>query len=50
MTLSCALVLGTEAQKTRSTSMTRRRYWVFFLLFLFNAIADVDRVNMSVAG
>ncbi len=29
---------------------TRRRYWVFFLLFLFNAIAYVDRVNMSVAG
>jgi MFS family permease len=28
----------------------RRRYWVFFLLFLFNAIAYVDRVNMSVAG
>jgi len=30
--------------------MTRRRYWVYFLLFLFNAIAYVDRVNMSVAG
>ncbi len=30
--------------------MTRRRYWVFLLLFLFNAIAYVDRVNMSVAG
>ncbi len=29
---------------------TRRRYWVFVLLFLFNAIAYVDRVNMSVAG
>ncbi len=29
---------------------THRRYWVFFLLFLFNAIAYVDRVNMSVAG
>jgi MFS family permease len=27
-----------------------RRYWVFFLLFLFNAIAYLDRVNMSVAG
>jgi MFS family permease len=27
-----------------------RRYWVFFLLFLFTAIAYVDRVNMSVAG
>src|SRR5579884_971232 len=30
--------------------ITRRRYWVFFLLFLFNIIAYVDRVNMSVAG
>jgi ACS family glucarate transporter-like MFS transporter len=30
--------------------MTRRRYWVYFLLFLFNAIAYVDRVNISVAG
>ncbi len=29
---------------------TRRRYWVFFLLFLFNIIAYVDRANMSVAG
>ncbi|HJU19367.1 MAG TPA: MFS transporter [Stellaceae bacterium] len=29
---------------------TRRRYWVFVLLFLFNVIAYVDRVNMSVAG
>jgi ACS family glucarate transporter-like MFS transporter len=29
---------------------THRRYWVFLLLFLFNAIAYVDRVNMSVAG
>jgi MFS family permease len=29
---------------------TRRRYWVFFLLFFFNLIAYVDRVNMSVAG
>ena len=29
---------------------TRRRYWVFFLLFLFSGIAYVDRVNMSVAG
>ena len=29
---------------------THRRYWVFFLLFLFNVIAYVDRVNMSVAG
>ena len=30
--------------------ISHRRYWVFFLLFLFNAIAYVDRVNMSVAG
>ena len=30
--------------------MTRRRFWVYFLLFLFNAIAYVDRVNISVAG
>jgi hypothetical protein len=30
--------------------MTRGRFWVFFLLFLFNLIAYVDRVNMSVAG
>jgi MFS family permease len=29
---------------------TRRRFWIFFLLFLFNVIAYVDRVNMSVAG
>ncbi|MCL5044943.1 MAG: MFS transporter [Deltaproteobacteria bacterium] len=30
--------------------MGRRRFWVYFLLFLFNAICYVDRVNMSVAG
>jgi MFS family permease len=29
---------------------THRRYWVFFLLFLFSAIAYLDRVNMSVAS
>jgi MFS family permease len=29
---------------------TRRRYWVFSLLFLFSGIAYLDRVNMSVAG
>src|SRR6516225_10699346 len=29
---------------------THRRYWIFFLLFLFSAIAYLDRVNMSVAG
>jgi ACS family glucarate transporter-like MFS transporter len=30
--------------------MTKRRYWVFFLLFLFNVICYLDRINMSVAG
>lgn len=30
--------------------MTRRRYWVFFLLFLFNVVCYLDRINMSVAG
>ena len=30
--------------------MTRRRYWVYFLLFLFNVICYLDRINMSVAG
>jgi MFS family permease len=30
--------------------MTRRRLWVYILLFLFNMIAYVDRVNISVAG
>ncbi len=29
---------------------THRRYWVFFLLFLFSGVAYLDRVNMSVAG
>jgi len=29
---------------------TQRRFWVYFLLFVFSAIAYVDRVNMSVAG
>jgi len=29
---------------------TRRRYWVYFLLFVFSGIAYIDRVNMSVAG
>jgi MFS family permease len=29
---------------------TRRRIWVYFLLLLFNAIAYIDRVNISVAG
>jgi len=30
--------------------MTHRRFWVYFLLFLFNAICYIDRVNMSLAG
>lgn len=30
--------------------MTRRRYWVYFLLFLMNGISYTDRVNMSLAG
>jgi MFS family permease len=30
--------------------ITRRRYWVYLLLFVFAGIAYVDRVNMSVAG
>ncbi|WP_158921904.1 MFS transporter [Acidisphaera sp. S103] len=30
--------------------MTRRRYWVYFLLFVFNVICYLDRINMSVAG
>ncbi|HET7882167.1 MAG TPA: MFS transporter [Acetobacteraceae bacterium] len=30
--------------------MTRRRYWIYFLLFLFNVVCYLDRINMSVAG
>jgi MFS family permease len=30
--------------------VTHRRYWVYFLLFLFNVICYLDRINMSVAG
>jgi ACS family glucarate transporter-like MFS transporter len=30
--------------------MTRKRYWIYFLLFLFNVICYLDRINMSVAG
>jgi MFS family permease len=30
--------------------MTHRRFWVYFLLFLFNVICYLDRINMSVAG
>src|ERR1700759_3057434 len=31
-------------------TMTHRRFWVYFLLFLFNVICYLDRINMSVAG
>src|ERR1700742_2590705 len=30
--------------------MTHRRYWIYFLLFLFNVVCYLDRINMSVAG
>lgn len=30
--------------------MTHKRYWIYFLLFLFNVICYLDRINMSVAG
>ncbi len=30
--------------------MTRRRFWVYFLLFLLECICYIDRVNMSLAG
>src|ERR1700760_839380 len=30
--------------------LTRRRFWVYLLLFMFSGIAYIDRVNMSVAG
>jgi ACS family glucarate transporter-like MFS transporter len=30
--------------------VTRRRYWVYFLLFFLNTISYTDRVNMSLAG
>jgi sugar phosphate permease len=39
---------GRGAGETRS--MTRRRFWIYFLLFLFNVIAYTDRVNISVAS
>src|SRR6202012_425762 len=34
----------------RNETMTHRRFWVYFLLFLFNVICYLDRINMSVAG
>jgi ACS family glucarate transporter-like MFS transporter len=30
--------------------MTHKRYWIYFLLFLFNVVCYLDRINMSVAG
>jgi MFS family permease len=30
--------------------ITRRRFWIYFLLFVFSGIAYIDRVNMSVAA
>ncbi len=30
--------------------MTHRRYWIYFLLFVFNVVCYLDRINMSVAG
>jgi MFS family permease len=39
-----------KRRRSASMRMTHRRYWVFFLLFVFSAIAYLDRVNMSVAG
>ena len=44
-------VVASPARLSRATIKAKhRRYWVFFLLFLFSAIAYLDRVNMSVAG
>lgn len=31
-------------------TITRRRFWVYFLLFLLNTISYSDRINMSLAG
>lgn len=31
-------------------AVTRRRFWVYFMLFLLNGISYTDRVNMSLAG
>src|SRR6202789_3608558 len=36
--------------EAESDAMTHRRYWIYFLLFLFNVICYLDRINMSVAG
>ena len=39
-----------EAKEAELKTMTHRRYWVYFLLFMFNVICYLDRINMSVAG
>jgi MFS family permease len=39
-----------EAGEPEAKTVTHRRYWVYFLLFLFNVICYLDRINMSVAG
>lgn len=41
-------MVRTEEMETKP--MTHRRYWVYFLLFLFNVVCYLDRINMSVAG
>src|SRR3984957_9963592 len=46
-------LLGSSANQARTEeteTMTQRRFWVYFLLFLFNVICYLDRINMSVAG
>jgi MFS family permease len=30
--------------------ISRRRFWIYFLLFVFSGVAYIDRVNMSVAA
>src|ERR1700736_5293538 len=40
---------GTK-RKAEADTMTHRRFWIYFLLFLFNVICYLDRINMSVAG
>jgi MFS family permease len=37
-------------QRAVKMKLTRRRFWVYFLLFVFSGIAYIDRVNMSVAA
>jgi hypothetical protein len=37
-------------RRKQEKTMTHRRYWVYFLLFMFNVFCYLDRINMSVAG